>query len=109
MSHEEFTLADNPTPFSPWMEGMTLPEIFITIPLEPEEDLTGASITLFLSRDTTDPDNLNILEKTLIELENVIGSHLKVKVDWDTTDLIEGVGQSALFKLTNVAGDEEYS
>jgi hypothetical protein len=96
-----FTLADCPTPYPPWMAGATLPEIVLTIPLESTEDLTGATIEMILVRPTT------ILEKVLIEVENVAGSHATFKVEWASGDLVEGTGQRATFNLTTAGGDLE--
>ena len=98
MAKRQFTLADCPTPYPPWLAGTTRPEITLTIPLETGEDFTGATIEMILERPTT------VLEKALTELENIIGSHVTFKVDWAASDLVEGVGQRATFKLT--AGGE---
>ncbi len=108
MSVEIFTLADCPTPYAPWMAGMTLPEISITIPLEDDEDLTGATVVMILIRDTSDPDNPDILEKNLVEVENIIGQHAIFKVDWVVADLIEGQQQEATFRLDQVGGDQQF-
>jgi hypothetical protein len=76
------------------MAGATLPEIMLTIPLEATEDLTGATIEMILERPT------DVLEKALIEVENVAGSHAAFKVVWASGDLVEGTGQRATFHLT---------
>lgn len=107
MSVDAFTLEDCPTPYPPWVAGMRLPEINLTIPLKQGEDLTGSTVQMILTRDTTDPDNPDILEKTLVELENEPGQYWKGKVSWDDTDLIAGVGQQALFILTLATGEQE--
>lgn len=106
VSKTEFTLKDCPTPYPPWMAGTELPRISLTIPLEAGEDLTGATVRLLLTRDTSGPTD-DILEKTLTEVENLVGKHATFRVDWIATDLIEGKGQRALFVLTTVGGDEE--
>ena len=100
MAKRQFTLADCPTPYPPWIAGATLPEILVTIPLEATEDLTGATIEMILERPT------DVLEKALTEVENIAGSHAAFKVVWTSTDLVEGTGQRALFHLT-VAGKLE--
>lgn len=107
MSVKKFTLADCPTPYPPFMAGALLPKISLTIPLNPGEDLTGVVVQMILTRDTSDPDNPNILEKTLVELENVAGSHWKGEVVWVAGDLIVGNGQLATFILTNVVDEVE--
>lgn len=106
MSDQAFTLDDCPTPYQPFMAGAQLPEINLTIPLEPGEDLTGAVIQMILTRDTSDPDNPDIIEKTLTLVEHVAGKHWAGKVEWAATDLIEGSGQQALFIL-KLAGEPE--
>lgn len=107
MGTKKFSIDDCPTPYPAWIAGATLPEIFVTIPLESGEDLTGASILMFLTRDSTDPNNIDILEKTLVELSNIAGSQLSAKVSWLNTDLIEGNGQKAVFVLETALGDRE--
>lgn len=103
----EFSLADCPTPYSPWIAGATLPEISVTIPLEADEDLTGATVEMILIRSTANPTVPDILEKALVETANVVGSHASFQVDWDASDLIQGNGQQATFTLETAAGDKE--
>lgn len=103
----DYTLRDCPTPYEPWVEGMNLPEIGLTIPLKSDEDFTGAIVQMILTRDNSDPDNPDILEKTLIELANEPGHYWSGKVTWEDTDLIEGIGQRALFILTNSLGEKQ--
>ena len=107
MSKSEYTLEDCPTPYPPWIAGMTLPEIGLTIPLEEGEDLTGSTIQMILTRDTTDPDTPDIIEKTLVEVDNQPNQHWTGKVSWIDTYLIEGFGQTALFILTNASGQTQ--
>lgn len=107
MTTRTFTLDECPNPYPPWIAGAKLPEIFLTIPLEAGEDLTGATIQMFLTRDTTDPDNPDVLEKTLVELSNTASQQLSTKVSWVATDLIEGAGQDAVFVLITTLGDRE--
>lgn len=107
MTKALFTLADCPTPYPPFMAGALLPQISLTLPLESGEDLTGASVRMILVRDTSDPDNPDVLEKVLVEDANVAGQHWKGHVAWVAGDLIEGAGQQATFILTLSGGEEE--
>ena len=110
MSEEVFTLADCPTPYPPFMEGAELPEIGLTLPLDAGEDLTGATVQLILTRDTTDPLNPDIIEKDFTELENVPNSHWKGKITFAPADLIPGVGQLCVVILNTLSdGDEPIS
>lgn len=104
---KEYTLNDCPTPFYPWVEGMDLPEISITIQLEQGEDLTGSTVQMILTRNTTDPNNPDIIEKTLIEISNEPNQHWIGKVSWEEEDLIPGYGQQAIFILTNSLGEKQ--
>lgn len=106
MSDDAFTLADCPTPYPPFMAGAQLPEITLTIPLEAGEDLTGAVVQMILTRDNSDPANPDIIEKTLVLIEHVIGKHWSGKVEWAASDLIKGSGQLALFVL-ELAGERD--
>ena len=101
----EFTLADCPKPYAPWMAGKTMPEITVTIELDAGDDLTGATVAMFLERDTKTP--VDTLEKALVEVENIAGSHATFRVDWGVTDLIEGRNQQATFVLTDTGSDTE--
>lgn len=98
---KKFTLADCPTPYPPWLAGKTLPEIAFTIPLKPGEDLTGATVEMFLERPS------GTLTKNAVLVENVVGKHIKFKITWAATDLVAGTGQLATFVLTTAASATE--